>query len=424
MTAETELEYRLIGSVLLLGEDCRRQIFSVIRNDFFADPDAGAIYAKLRTLCEKYPQADETVLITGLSKQEQTLAVSAMNSMMSPKIAEDRLDDTLKAVCELSLNRQLHKELTELSLSENVSLSDLHQLTQEAERRESNRFFRSADSREKYLASYDEPVSYLPTGFEQLDHLLEGGFRKGTLCTIGARPSTGKTTFAINLASHNPDRKILFVSIEMTAGMIYDRLSADTAGVNYSVASSHGLQKETVRAVLNQFPDLTVADDVSGVEEIVTMIYAQKPDMVMIDFVQIITSRKRFADNRQRIDDISQQLKQAAKQTGCCIITLSQITRNGKDKPTMSDLKESGGLEQDSDYVLILHRPYVNDKSAEDADPSKTTVTLDKNKFGNTAELSYSFNGIYQRFLENRQEGEEIARPRRKEVTVTDDLPF
>ena len=114
--------------------------------------------------------------------------------------------------------------------------------------------------------------------------------------------------------------------------------------------------------------------------------------------MQIVTSDRHFADNRQRIDYISQRLKQTAKAVGCCLIILSQLTRAGKDKPTMSDLKESGGLEQVSDYVFLLHRPYVQDKSSGEYQPENTTVICDKNKFGSTGELKFIFAGKYQRF--------------------------
>ena len=202
--------------------------------------------------------------------------------------------------------------------------------------------------------------------------------------------------------------------------MIYDRLVSGIADVEYHLAFRHRLPIETVRAVVEQYPQLAIVDNVADVETIVEMIYTERPEMVIIDFVQIITSNRRFVDNRQRIDYISQAFKQAAKATGCCIITLSQLTRAGKDKPTMSDLKESGGLEQDCDYVILLHRPYVNDKSDEKNRPEDTTVILDKNKFGNTGELKFDFNGRRQWFTE--EGAEEVARPAK--VTAEDDLPF
>lgn len=160
------------------------------------------------------------------------------------------------------------------------------------------------------------------------------------------------------------------------------------------------------------------------VQTITDMIYSEKPEIVIIDFIQIVTSSRKFVDNRQRIDYISQLLKQAAKATGCCIITLSQLTRAGKDRPTMSDLKESGGLEQDSDYVILLYRPYVNDKSGSEADPKDTTVTLDKNKFGSTREFKYEFDGRKQRFTELSDSINEIKRPVCSSISADDDLPF
>ena len=104
---------------------------------------------------------------------------------------------------------------------------------------------------------------------------------------------------------------------------------------------------------------------------------------------------------------------------------MSQVTRGGKDEPTMSDLKESGGLEQDSDYVILLHRPYVQDKESGKTRPSETKLKLDKNKFGNTGIIYYNFNGMFQRFSEvsDENETERIARPI-STITAADDLPF
>ena len=101
------------------------------------------------------------------------------------------------------------------------------------------------------------------------------------------------------------------------------------------------------------------------------------------------------------------------------------LEESSKDEPTMSDLKESGGLEQDSDYVILLHRPYVQDKESGKTRPSETKLKLDKNKFGNTGIIYYNFNGMFQRFSEvsDENETERIARPI-STITAADDLPF
>ena len=421
MKPEIELEYKIIGSVLLLDEEPRAKILSLIGEEYFSDTSAKEIYTKLTKICKEYPLADYTVLIAALDKAEQTSAVSAMSAMISPAIAEKSLDDTLNALRELYARRKIKNSVLELSLENEIAPGQLRQLVSEAEALTQKEALSSA---EKYLMHYKDPVKLLPTGFKALDDILGGGLMEGTLSTIGARPSTGKTTYAINIAAHNPDKKIIFFSLEMSARMIYDRLIADVANIDYGLAGRHLIEFETAKAVVEKYRNLTVIDDVVQAEKIAEIIYCEKPEIVIVDFVQIITSRNKFVDNRQRIDYISQILKQAAKATGCCIITLSQITRAGKDKPTMSDLKESGGLEQDSDYVLLLHRPYVNDKSNPEADPYETTVTLDKNKFGSTREFKYSFDGKYQRFTELADLNDDIARPKSKEITANDDLPF
>lgn len=421
MTPENELEYKIIGSVLSLDGQYRQRIFAAIGEDFFAEPTAKEIYKTFDRICKDYPDTDYSVLTAALNKEQKVAAVSAMAGMISPVIAEKQLDDTLRAMKDLYMKRKIKTDIAELAFENEVTVNDLRQLVSNAEKLTDDQNISNA---EKYLAHYNDPIALIPTGFELLDGVLGGGLMAGTLSTIGARPSTGKTTFAINIAAHNPERKILFFSLEMSAGMIYDRLISDVADIDYSLTGRHEVEIKTVKEIIGKYKTLTVVDDVSNAEKIADMIYSQKPEIVIVDFVQIITSGKKFVDNRQRIDYISQLLKQAAKATGCCVITLSQITRAGKDKPTMSDLKESGGLEQDSDYVLLLYRPYVNNKTGDDADPTATTVTLDKNKFGSTKELKYDFDGRKQRFTEIDDSGSPIQRPNKSGVTVEDDLPF
>ena len=403
--------------MLLLDGSDRSRILTAVSGRDFEDETAREIYQTLSDLCRRHPEADETVLLSALTKEQQKTTVALLDTMMAPNIAKTHLDDTLAAMKSLRDDRRLRRAVTELSISKSIQPGDIRQLSQLADEMSRTAAMSSAES---YLLHYGDQQVQFSTGFASLDSLLNGGFAAGTLATIGARPSTGKTTFAINIVSHEPNRKVLFFSLEMTSGMIYDRLVSDIADVEYHLAFRHRLPMETVRAVVEQYPQLTIVDNITDVETIVELIYTHRPEMVIVDYVQIVTSNRRFVDNRQRIDYISQALKQAAKSTGCCIVTLSQLTRAGKDKPTMSDLKESGGLEQDCDYVILLHRPYVNDKSDSKYEPSDTTAILDKNKFGGTKELKLYFDGRYQRFTED--DAEEVARPAK--VTAEDDLPF
>lgn len=412
------IDYMLIVSVLMLEKDAREKIFSGVRDEYLTDTGARKIFSVFRGIYEKHPDADGSAFLSVLDEAQKVPLSYAISEMMSPGIAESRLDDTISAVREQYISRRKGELISELMLNQQVSSSDVRRIADEIERLGGNDL---KDTAKEYLLHYDEKLRRFPTGFAELDSLFSGGLAAGTVACIGARPSMGKTALALNIASADPERRVLFISIEMTAGMIFDRLVSDKAGVDYSLAVKHEVEKETVKAVIGRYGALTVVDDVSRVEDICSLISEKKPDLTVIDFVQIVTSVKKFPDNRQRIDHISQQLKAAAKASGGCIIILSQLTRNGKDKPTMTDLKESGGLEQDSDYVLILHRPYVNDKGNSEVDERTATLTLDKNKFGQTRELKFSFDGRHQRFTEISDSV--TVRPRNAQP-VSDDLPF
>lgn len=411
-----ELEYKIIGTALLVEQEQRDLIFREVSASYFEDTALAAIFRKLSAAYKAYPNADSTAYFSALSEDERRNVLMMMDKMISPAIAAEQMNDTLRAFCEDYQKRSLKSSVADLALGEPTA-ADIRKLADEAESLTKSR----ADSAAKYIAEYNEPIEVIKTGFPSLDSLLNGGFMRGTLTTIGARPSTGKTTYAINIATHSPAQKVLFISIEMSARMIYDRIVADKADVDYKKSGLHLIDFDKARQIVEGYPNLTIVDDMSGIEDIEQFIYTERPDVVVIDFIQIVTSVNRFTDNRQRIDYISQRLKSAAKKTNCCIISLSQITRGGKDCPTMSDLKESGGLEQDSDYIILLYREYVNDKSNAAVKPEATIVTLDKNKFGKAGELHMDFIGSRQRFIEA---DDVITRPVQSEVEPDEDLPF
>lgn len=413
-----ELEAKIISSALLVGQADRDRIFRSVRPEYFLEKESGEIFREFCKVYSETPKADSSAFLAAVEIEQQREIVMNMDSLISPTIASEQLPQTLRAFSKDYVDRTLKSRMAELTFGQ-PTLDDVEKLREEFRDIATSR---EIDSAAEYLRKYNDPVETLPTGFSKLDELLSGGLMRGTLGTIGARPSTGKTTFAINIATHDPNRSVLFVSIEMTAGMIYDRIVSDKADVKYSECVAHKVSFDTVKSVVEQYPKLSIADDVTDVEDIVSLIFELRPDMVVVDYMQIVTSKRRFTDNRQRIDYISRCLKSAAKQTGAQILSLSQITRGGKDKPTMSDLKESGALEQDSDYIILIYREYVNDKSNSAIKPEPTTVTLDKNKFGSTGELDMDFNGRRQRFTEAT---DVITRPVALEEENEDfDLPF
>lgn len=413
MSNYDEFQQSIIGA-LLLFDDVRPTLLAKLRKSDFTDEPAKEVFEQI----SKNPQSDKIAVISVLSDEAKQYAVAGceLSPVRSAVIA------TVDSFVEQATQKWLLSQTQILAFSPSVSTSELKELIEQAEKRTEI----VTDNSEKYLQDFFKKLETTPTGFEKLDKLLNGGFIEGTISTIGARPSTGKTTFAINILKACLDFKSVFFSLEMSGRMIYDRIVSDMLGIEYGKIHRHDLSDsefEKVKKLLEAYENLTVIDNLYEVEKITAYVYANKPKLAVIDFVQVISTQKNFIDNRQRIDFISQKLKKCAKETKCCFIVLSQITRNGKDEPTMSDLKESGGLEQDSDYIILLHRPYVNNKEDKKISPAETKLKLDKNKFGNTGVIYYKFNGMFQRFTETTDETERIARPINT-VNADDDLPF
>lgn len=413
MSNYDEFQQSIIGA-LLLFDDVRPTLLAKLRKSDFTDEPAKEVFEQI----SKNPQSDKIATISVLSDEAKQYAVAGceLSPVRSAVIA------TVDSFVEQATQKWLLSQTQILAFSPSVSTTELKELIEQAEKRTEL----VTDNSEKYLQDFFKKLETTPTGFEKLDKLLNGGFIEGTISTIGARPSTGKTTFAINILKACLDFKSVFFSLEMSGRMIYDRIVSDMLGIEYGKIHRHDLSDsefEKVKKLLEAYENLTVIDNLYEVEKITAYVYVNKPKLAVIDFVQVISTQKNFIDNRQRIDFISQKLKKCAKETKCCFIVLSQITRNGKDEPTMSDLKESGGLEQDSDYIILLHRPYVNNKEDKKISPAETKLKLDKNKFGNTGVIYYKFNGMFQRFTETTDETERIARPINT-VNAYDDLPF
>lgn len=415
-----ETEIRLLATALLSENiDVRDTIFNF---SYFTTDTGKQLYDKLSRVYITCPDSDYSAYISALSTDEQGVMMSALKTAVSQTVEESRVNSTLDFLRKSAVESDFKRRISELTITNDYTAEDVRLIVDNAEN--------SAiieNSLQKYFDEYLKPIELIPTGFPKLDKLLNGGIMRGTTGTIGARPSVGKTTFAINVAVHaamnNPDIKILFFSLEMSSRMIYDKIVADVADIDYAITGKHGVNFDTVKAVLRQFSNLTIIDNTSEIERIVEIIRQLKPDLVFVDYVQIVGTRKDFENNRQRVDYISQLVKRTAKQMNNCILNLSQLTRGAKEEPTMSALKESGGLEQDSDYIILLKRPFVNDKSNKEILPSDTTLKLDKNKFGDTGEIDYFFDGAKQRFTET--DSKPTAHMTRSESYGTDDdLPF
>lgn len=318
-------------------------------------------------------------------------------------------EPALKRLRELNMQRRLEEGVSELIMHKTLDVHNLRKLIEDAQAHAGVQSDEAAC--EKNLDEYMDTIGLvhdgIMTGFPTVDKTLSG-IRKQSVCYIGARPSTGKTAFAINIAQAQKDKRVLFFSLEMSAGMIYDRFAASSLLIPYEKFTDNRLMAEDITLIkdymeiVREQKRFFVLDNIFGIEAMVNAVMNIRPDVVIIDYIQKVTSTKKFFQTRELIEYISGELKKLAKFADCAVICLSQLSRNGTEFPRMSDLKESGALEADGDYIFLLHRPFVTDKD-ESVDPAECDLLIDKNKFGRTGLIKMHFAGEFQRFYEQKE---------------------
>lgn len=399
---DIEVEKVVIGDLLAFDNLQDKTLLIDVTDFDYAEHQE--VFAAMRRLYEQKGKYD----FLQVSAECKNNVKAVISNCIQVAVSSDLFEEHMQLLKEMASSRRLTQGFNKLLFDNEINVTTVQQLVDgETEKKLTVDVKKSNENNiNEFVKNLNCANESLQTGFSALDGTL-GGIRKGTVFIIGARPSTGKTAFALNISQNifNSGRKVMFFSLEMSAEMIYERLMASRLDIEYEKFSQKKLSDDEMQRVSVAMADimlkdrLYVLDDVYNVEQICNLIIEQQPDLAVVDFMQIISTTSKFQDTRAKIDYISALFKRTAKKTGCAIMVLSQLSRAGKDAPTMSDLKESGGLEQDGDYIALLHRPYVLNKG-EGIPPGKTEMLLDKNKFGRCGKLDLEFRLKYQQFLE------------------------
>ena len=257
----------------------------------------------------------------------------------------------------------------------------------------------------------------LKTGFRDLDKKT-AGFQKGDLIIVGARPAMGKTTFAQNLtyniASINK-KGVLFFSLEMGANEIIDRMISDVSGVDNWKMRTGNLSDEEFQKIgdaMDEMDDLPIYIDDSSAMTIVELrnkarraMHDHDIGIVIIDYLQLLQGSDRYKGNRvQEVTEISRGLKILARELNIPVIALAQLSRNvtGRDdpRPVLSDLRESGSIEQDADLVMFLHRPdYYRQNDDNYEETHITELLISKHRHGPVGKIELYFHPELLRFM-------------------------
>jgi replicative DNA helicase len=263
----------------------------------------------------------------------------------------------------------------------------------------------------------------LETGYRSLDAILQG-LQKSSMTIVGARPATGKTAFALGILIHVGavvNRPALFFSLEMSRQELAERILASTARIDSSKLRTGDLSEadwnraheafgylQSAKVFIDDNPSLTIMD----VRARARRIKQQNGDLgvVIIDYLQLMSSRGR-AENRQvEVSEMSRSLKILARELECPVVALSQLSRKLEERadkrPMMSDLRESGSLEQDADVVLFLYRPEIYGDVSNDM-KADAEIIVGKNRNGPTRTAHLTWRGEFARF-DNVAEAREI----------------
>jgi len=263
------------------------------------------------------------------------------------------------------------------------------------------------------IASHKGSVIGVPSGFNDLD-VKTTGFQKGDLIIIAGRPGMGKTSFALNMmrnAAIDSNKKIGFFSLEMANNQLAMRLLCAEARVDSNLVRSGNLPKSQYKNLSLAVGPLSNADiyldDTPALSILELRAKARRlkndvdADMIIVDYLQLMQGPKGLESRQQEIATISRSMKALAKELDVPIVSLSQLsraveTRTGSKRPQLSDLRESGAIEQDADVVIFLFRPYVYTQN--DEDTGKAEIIIAKQRNGPTGIVEATYINRYTRF--------------------------
>ena len=435
-----QAEQSVLGAVLLKPETLT-DLVEIIRPEMFFTRQNAQIYSEMLRLFTAdqtidfvtlldavisdgvFPSADEAkVYLTGLAETVPSISnVKAYAQIVQEKylvrqlmgVAKDILQDAgdepdadlllenaEQRIYEIRSGRD-SSALTPLSSSMVETLTNLQKI--------------SGPDADKYKG--------IPTGFRLLDTVLTG-LGRGDLIILAARPGMGKTSFALNIATNVARQQkvpTIIFSLEMTCEQLTDRILSSTANIDSQAFRTGRLNNSD----WNDFAQATsllynapiYMDDSSGISvpEIKAKIRTinqdpkkEKIGLVIIDYLQLMQSAKRTESRVQEISDITRNLKIMAKELNVPVIALSQLSRAAEKttgrsdhRPQLSDLRDSGSIEQDADIVLFLYRAaYYNAQNGEEnqANENEAECIVAKNRHGETSVVRLGWDGAHTRF--------------------------
>ena len=425
---DAEAEQAVLGS-MLVDKDAVLTVLEILKVEDFYRNEHAEIYGAILDLYEASKPIDLLTLKEQLrirGKYDVVNGFEYLASLTNPMYSIANVEDYANIVWEKSILRKLIKASNKISKESYEALDDATAITERAEKEIFNIVQRKSSSYAlikdvlidtfnnlEELATREEGVIGIPSGFIDLDNRTLG-FMPGQLIIVAARPAMGKSAFALNIlanAAIRAKKSVVYFSLEMSKEELTSRVLASEAMVDSQKIRSGKLEDEDWISLTNASGTLSEAkiilDDTSGFTPIELRAKCRKLKMehdiglVVIDYLQLMDASKVSASRQADISEISRSLKVLAREIGVPIIALSQLSRAPEQRPDhrpmLSDLRESGSIEQDADMVMFLYR---DDYYNPDTDKKNVAeVILAKNRAGSTGTTELLWLNQYTKFV-------------------------
>jgi replicative DNA helicase len=431
-----DAERSVLGAILIENSSINRAQEILKDSDFYRDPHR-RIFKSMSELSERSSAIDAVTLKEALSRAGDLEAVGGpayIASLLDGVPHSSNIEHYAKIVKEKAILRSLIDAGGRIVTSAYEATQDVEEILDESERlvftiaqdqlRAGFVPMRTiADESLKTierLSEHRELVTGLATGFPTLNEMTSG-LQPSDLIVIAARPAMGKTSFALNIAQHaaREGRKIGLFSLEMSREQLFLRLLTGQARVDAHRLRTGRLGREEWARLTAAFGELSAMpvfiDDTAGTGVLEMRAKSRRLkmeqglDLLIIDYLQLMRGRGRFENRNQEITEISRSLKELAKELQIPIMALSQLSRapeqrGGDRRPQLSDLRESGAIEQDADLVMFIYREEIYKPTEENR--GRAQIIIAKQRNGPIGNIDLAFLREYTRFeeLEWRQE--------------------
>lgn len=431
-----EAEQSVIGA-MLIDPDTILNITEVLRGDDFYQPSYGLLYDAMVELFNAGKPVDQVTLAEKLKEKnapEEICGTEFLSGLVASVPTSANALSYARIVAEKATLRQLIKINEEISTDCYLDREPIEAILDKTEknvfellRKDERTDFKEIkdivldvlDKIEAAAANHGV-VTGLPSGFVDLDRMTTG-FQPSDLILIAARPAMGKTAFALNIAQYatmKADKKVAVFSLEMSREQLVNRLLASQSRIDAQDLRSGNLRDEDWEHLVEGANEVggsgIIIDDTPGISipELRTKCRKYQLeyglDLVIIDYLQLMSSssRSRNENRQQEISEISRSLKILARELGIPVIALSQLSRavekRETKRPMLSDLRESGAIEQDADVVMFLYREdyYVEDTENQNV----TEIIVAKQRNGPTGKLKLTWLPKYTVFANREPE--------------------